>query len=117
MYDAIMKSADSDRLINQLIKGNSTIELQAGSTPIRGIYATLYDIIEHTIKIPNGNQSELWFAIAFKGKVAGAVAGAGGIETDIEVGDETVSLKNYNKVTVSSPTSISVSMTPAFQQY
>ena len=99
MYDAIMKSAESDRLINQLIKGNSTIELKSGSIPIRGIYATLYDIIENTIKIPNGDQSELWFAIAFKGKVAGAIASVGGIETDIEVGGETVSLKNYNKVT------------------
>ena len=98
MYDAIMKSAESDGLIN-LIKGNSTMELQAGSIPIRGIYSTLYVIIENTIKIPNGDQSELWFAIAFKGKVAGAIASAGGIETDIEVGGETVSLKNYNKVT------------------
>ena len=99
MYDAIIKSTQSDRLINQLIKGNGMMELYVGSYPIRGIYATLYDIIEHTVKIPNGNQSELWFAIAFKGKVAGAVAGAGGIETDIEVGDETVSLKNYSKIT------------------
>ena len=98
MYDAIVKTSDSSRLI-QLIKGNSTMELHAGAYPIRGIYNTLYDIIEHTIKIPNGDQSELWFAIAFKGKVAGAVAGDSGIEADIEVGDETVSLKNYNKIT------------------
>ena len=99
MYDAIMKSAKSDQLINQLIKGKGMMELHVGSYPIRGIYATLYDIIEHTIKIPNGDASELWFAIAFKGKVAGAIASAGGIETDIEVGGKTVSLKNYSKVT------------------
>jgi hypothetical protein len=41
----------------------------------------------NTIKIPNGDESELWFAIAFGGLVKGAVAGESGIEADIEVGD------------------------------
>lgn len=98
MYDVIMKSPESDSLF-QLITGNSILELKPGVYPIRGIYRSLYEIIETTIKIPNGDWSEFWFAIAFKGKVAGAVAGESGIEADIEVGKETISLKNYEKIT------------------
>lgn len=98
MYDVIMKSPESDSLI-QLITGNSILELKTGVYPIRGIYNTLYDIIENTIKIPNGDQSELWFAIAYRGKVSGAVSSDGGIEADVTIGDASVSLKNYEKTT------------------
>ena len=98
MYDSIIKNTESAELI-ELITGNSVLNLKTGSYPIRGVHGTLYDIIENIIKIPNGDQSELWFAISFKGKVSGAVAGESGIEADIEVGDQTISLKNYNKIT------------------
>ena len=98
MYDYIIKNLDADQIMD-LITGNSVLELKTGSYPIRGIHGILYDIIETTVKIPNGDQSELWFAIAYKGKVAGAVAGESGIEADIEVGKETISLKNYSKIT------------------
>jgi hypothetical protein len=98
MYDQIIKNPEQQQLKNLITSTNST-ELKTGVTPIRGINAILYDIIENTIKIPNGDQSELWFAIVFKGKVAGAVAADGGIESDIVVGNDTVSLKNYKDIT------------------
>jgi hypothetical protein len=98
MYNAIIDSPETDQLI-QLITGPSQMRLETGVVPIRGIYLTLYRIIKHTIKIPNGDESELWFAIAYGGLVKGAVAGESGIEADIEVGDQTISLKNYEKTT------------------
>lgn len=98
MYDAMMNSPESDTLI-QLITGPTQMRLATGVVPIRGTYETLYDIIKNTIKIPNGDESELWFAIAYGGLVKGAVAGESGIEADIEVGDQTISLKNYEKTT------------------
>lgn len=85
--------------IEELIISDQQLQLTTGIIPIREQYEYLYDIITDTIKIPNGDESELWFAIAFNGKVKGAVAGESGIEADVEVGDETISLKNYNKTT------------------
>ena len=98
MYNAIMRHSNSENII-RLITSDEKMTLKTGVFPIRGVYADLYNIIRGTIKIPNGDDSELWFAIAFKGQVKGAVAGKSGIEADIEVGDQTVSLKNYNKIT------------------
>lgn len=98
MYDAIIKNEDSTKIF-ELIISNNKLDLKSGVYPIRDIKLELYNIIENTIKIPNGDQSELWFSIVFNGKVAGAVAGDFGIEADIEIGDQSVSLKNYNKVT------------------
>lgn len=98
MYDAIMNSPETEQLIN-LITSPSQMRLATGVVPIRGIHETLYNIIRNTIKIPNGDWSELWFAISYGGLVKGAVAGETGIEADIEVGGETVSLKNYDKTT------------------
>jgi len=98
MYDAIMNDPNSNELI-ELITGPIKMKLATGAVPIRGIHETLYTIIKDTIKIPNGDESELWFAIAYGGVVKGAVAGESGIEADIEVGDQTISLKNYEKTT------------------
>jgi hypothetical protein len=98
MYDAIMNDSNSNELI-ELITGPIKMKLATGAVPIRGIHETLYTIIKDTIKIPNGDESELWFAIAYGGVVKGAVAGESGIEADIEVGDQTISLKNYEKTT------------------
>lgn len=98
MYNDIIDHPDAESIL-RLITSTSKLQLKPGTYPIRGIYNTLYDIIEHTIKIPNGDQSELWFAIAFRGQVSGAVASEGNIEADITVGTDTVSLKNYEKTT------------------
>lgn len=100
MYDRIQQLSDDDiNSVLDIIRKPANLTLRTGVIPIRGAFEILYDIIRDTIKIPNGDESELWFAIVFDGKVAGAVAGESGIEADIEVGDQTVSLKNYERTT------------------
>ena len=98
MYNEIMQHENREDIL-RLITTPSTLKLATGVVPIRGTYLELYNIIESTIKIPNGDESELWFAIAYGGQVKGAVAGTSGIEADIQVGDDTVSLKNYERTT------------------
>jgi len=102
MYSAITRDpqyAPYEMELLDLIRTPKTMELRTGVTPIRGIHEKLYDVIRDTVKIPNGDESELWFAITYNGRVKGAVAGESGIEADIEVGDQTISLKNYEKTT------------------
>jgi hypothetical protein len=100
MYDAIQQLPDDEKnAVLDIIRKPANLTLRTGVIPIRGSFETLYDIIRDTIKIPNGDESELWFAISYDGRVKGAVAGETGIEADIEIGDQTVSLKNYNKTT------------------
>ena len=100
MYDAIQQLNDETKnAVLDIIRKPANLTLRTGVIPIRGSFETLYDIIRDTIKIPNGDESELWFAISYDGRVKGAVAGETGIEADIEIGDQTVSLKNYNKTT------------------
>lgn len=100
MYNAIQALDDSTKSnVLSIIQNPGQLQLKTGSVPIRGIYEVLYDIIRDTIKIPNGDESELWFAIVYDGKVKGAVAGDSGIEADIEIGDQSISLKNYSRAT------------------
>ncbi len=105
MYTVLMQNSEYDTSrteLLELIKNPKVLSLKTGIIPIRGIYLELYDLIKATIKIPNGDFSELWFAIAFDGRVKGAVSGEEGIEADIVIGGdngETVSLKNYEKTT------------------
>ena len=98
MYEEVMAHPEASQLI-ELVTGAPQLRLATGVVPIRGIYGELYSIIERTVKIPNGDESELWFAIVYGGLVKGAVAGESGIEADVEVGSETISLKNYKKAT------------------
>lgn len=100
MYDAIQQLPDDEKnAVLDIVRKPANLTLRTGVTPIRGSFETLYDIIRDTIKIPNGDESELWFAIVYDGRVKGAVAGDTGIEADIEINGQTVSLKNYNKTT------------------
>lgn len=100
MYDAIQQlNNEVKNSVLDIIRKPANLTLRTGVIPIRGPFEVLYDIIRDTIKIPNGDESELWFAITYDGRVKGAVAGESGIEADIEVGSQTVSLKNYNKTT------------------
>jgi hypothetical protein len=98
MYNVIQQLNETDKnAVLDIINKPANLTLRTGVTPIRGSFEILYDIIRDTIKIPNGDESELWFAIVYDGKVKGAVAGDSGIEADIEIGNQTVSLKNYNR--------------------
>ena len=95
-YEAILKLDESSQLEIKRILQSDIPELQLQTTryQISGILLTLYDIIMSTIKVTNGEPSELWFAIVFKGDVAGAVSGEDDIESDIIIkkGGETISL-------------------------
>jgi len=100
-YRAILDlSPDEQRQIKNLLESDQpALELTTTKYQLSGIILTLFNLIASTIKIDNGNYSELWFAIVFKGKVAGAVGGGegGDIETDIVITNnkDRVSLKNY----------------------
>ena len=100
-YRAILdRSPDEQRQIKNLLESDQpALELTTTKYQLSGIILTLFNLIASTINIDNGNYSELWFAIVFKGKVAGAVGGSegGDIETDIVITNnkDRVSLKNY----------------------
>jgi len=82
--------------LQQFIINPPQKELKTGVYPIRGIDRELYDTINNNVTISNGEPSELWFAIVYKGKVTGAV---GDTTPDIEVNNQTISLKNYSETT------------------
>lgn len=94
LYQQIMKSSMSSGL-KALIISKTGKSLKGGEYPMSSIEGELFDIIETTIKIPNGHASELWFAIVFNGLVVGGK----GDTPDVEVGNKTVSLKAYGKAT------------------
>jgi len=103
LYTAIITLSEKDQeaIKNLLDSDIPALELQSTRYQISGILLTLYNIIMKTIKVTNGEPSELWFSIIFKGKVAGAIGKNDDIETDVVImqnGDR-VSLKNYKKTT------------------
>jgi len=98
-YNRIAKSSNSDKLFKLIIEGGKE-KLSSGKKNIQGLDKELFDLVMATIKIPNGEPSELWFAIMYKGEVKGGVAGDTGITSDIDVNGVGVSLKNYNSLAV-----------------
>ena len=100
-YRAILNLSDDDqRQIKNLLESDQpALELTTTKYQLSGILLTLFQLIASTIIVTNGDHSELWFSIVFKGKVAGAVSGdeGGDIETDIIIttNKDRVSLKNY----------------------
>lgn len=98
-FTNLNKSPNKDQLLS--------LVLNSGKKPLKSSHDTfskleeeLFDIIMGTVKIPNGEPSELWFAIIYDGKIKGGVAGETGITADVVVGSQGVSLKNYNKLNV-----------------
>jgi hypothetical protein len=51
-----------------------------------------------SIKMKNGEPSELWFAIMYSGKAKGGVAKGNDIESDVDVDGTGVSIKNYTSI-------------------
>ena len=94
LYNTILTDDDSDE-IQKLFDPKFAKSLKGGEYPIAGIEGKLYDMIQDTIKITNGHESELWFAIIFNGKVVGAE----GKTPDVRIGNQTVSLKAYKTPT------------------
>lgn len=96
-YNSITKSPNSKKLLN-LITNSGNKKLRSAHDPIDGLEKELFELIMATIKIPNGEPSELWFAIMYGGQIKGGVAGETGITSDVDVDGQGVSLKNYNKI-------------------
>jgi hypothetical protein len=97
LYYAILSSPQKERLL-ELIKKSGNKKLTPGKTSISDIDNELFNLIMSYIKLDNGDASELWFAIMFNGKAKGGVASEEGIESDVEVGNQGVSIKNYKKI-------------------
>ena len=96
LYEKIDVSPDRNELMSIITDLNKK-DLRSGEYEIIGIDAKLYQLIKDTVKVPNGHYSELWFAIKFNGEVKGGVAGDT-IVSDIDVGADGVSLKDYEKM-------------------
>jgi len=94
LYNKIILNDISGDLI-KLITSETNKSLKSGEYTISDTEGELYDILKRTVKIDNGHESELWFAIVFKGLVIGAK----GDTPDVLVNGKTVSLKAYGTST------------------
>lgn len=83
----------------KIVDTNYSRDLQSTKYVMSSVEKELFDIIMRAISIKNANSSELWFSIVYNGKVKGGVAGRS-IVSDVEVGNDDVSLKNYSKLSI-----------------
>jgi len=100
LYNAINNNPQKEDLFN-IIGSNQGKSLTQGEVNLSDIDKTLFSLIMQFTSVTNGEPSELWFAIIFKGKAEGGVGGKGkksDIVSDVSVGDEQVSLKNYTQI-------------------
>lgn len=103
-FNAIIKHTKNSEIL-ELIDHEKKMSLPLKSKTIKipGIYKILYDLVNSTIKVSGGDPSELWFAIAYKGRVKGGVHVPDDEingTADVVVGkSDTVSLKNYKNKT------------------
>ena len=97
----VLESPNKEKLLKIIYSDNPYYSLTRTDIRITGTALELYQICS-TIKVKNGHWSELFFAIMFKGRVKGSVAGDEGniksdVVTDNPVAD--VSVKAYGKIT------------------
>ena len=97
LYNTIQKSPDKDKLFS-LIQSSGNRQLKAGKSSIQSIEGDLFDLIMSSIKMKNGEPSELWFAIMYSGKAKGGVAKGNDIESDVDINGTGVSIKNYTAI-------------------
>jgi len=98
LYENIVKSDNVTELFS-LIEKSGGKTLQPGEYSITNkLENELYYLISNGITIPNGNPSELWFAIMYNGKVVGGVKSeeTGDAAADIIADEKSISLKNYS---------------------
>ena len=98
LYENIVKSDNASELFS-LVEKSGGKTLQTGEYSITDkLENELYFLISNSITIPNGNPSELWFAIMYDGKVVGGVKSeeTGDAAADVIVDGKSVSLKNYS---------------------
>jgi hypothetical protein len=97
LYEAIQKSPEKNELFS-IIQSSGNRSLKPGKSPIQSVEGTLFNLIKSSIKMTNGEPSELWFAIMYGGKAKGGVATENDIESDVIVGNDGVSIKNYTQI-------------------
>jgi len=101
LYNAINKDPQKEALFN-IIESDQGKSLTSGNVSLNNIDRELFNLIMQYTSVTNGEPSELWFAIIFKGKAEGGVGDKGkkqsDIVSDISVGNEQVSLKNYTQI-------------------
>jgi hypothetical protein len=97
LYNAIQKSSEKNELFS-LIQSSGNRSLKPGKSPIQSVEGTLFNLIMASIDMTNGEPSELWFAIMYDGKAKGGVATESDIESDVIVGNDGVSIKNYTQI-------------------
>ena len=97
LYNAIQKSPKKNELFS-LIQSSGNRPLKAGKSSIQSTEGDLFDLIMSSIKMKNGEPSELWFAIMYNGRAKGGVAKGGDIESDVDVDGTGVSIKNYTSI-------------------
>ena len=103
LYDKINSFNNSEKVnLFNIIKDNKGKSLISSNVSLSNIDRKLFSFIMQFVKIPNGEPSELWFAILYKGKVEGGVKDKDkniqNIVSDVNVNGTKVSLKNYSKL-------------------
>jgi hypothetical protein len=97
LYMAIQKSSNKDNLF-KIIQLSGNKKLNSGKSSIQNIESELFNMILSSVRIQNGDPSELWFAIMYNGEAKGGVASETGIESDVDVDGKGVSIKNYKSI-------------------
>jgi len=103
LYTAVDKDPQKTDLLNIIEKTSKT--LIPGEISLNETDRKLFNLIMQYVKISNGEPSELWFAILFGGQVKGGVKEEEGekqsnIVSDIKVGSNEISLKNYTEINI-----------------
>jgi hypothetical protein len=103
LYNAISNNPQKEALFN-IIESNQGKSLTSGNVNLNDTDRTLFSLVMQFTNVTNGEPSELWFAMLFKGKAEGGVGGKGNklkksdIVSDVSVGDQQISLKNYTSI-------------------
>jgi|TARA_R100000027_G_scaffold67588_1_gene67033 hypothetical protein len=97
----ILESEFKQQLLEIIYSNTPYYNLERGDIRITGNALELYNICS-IVKVPNGHWSELFFALMFKGRVKGGVAGDdNNIKSDVELNNPKadISVKSYIETT------------------
>jgi hypothetical protein len=76
IIDVLFENRLKEDLFN-IIKSNQGKSLTPGNISLSGIDRELFNLVMQFTTVTNGEPSELWFAILFKGMAEGGVGGKG----------------------------------------
>ena len=96
LYTKICADDDYQGILS-LVFNKQNLKITTSSRKFNNIELKLFKYISETIRISNGDYSELWFAIVYDGQVKGGVA-MDNITSDVIVNGLNISLKNYKKI-------------------